>query len=201
MLSTYGIIGTTRYELSLIHICIPDNSLVLVKMLYIIDVYMKNNRLFNTAIIASIYVVLCLLLSPISFGPIQFRVSELLCLLTIEFPYLTIGVTAGCFISNLLFGGLGIVDAVFGSLATLIGCYIGYLLRNIRYKNYPVLSTLMISIVNGIIVGTEIGIIYENVAMIPITILEITISEIIILVIIGLPIYNKLKDVINIRLI
>ena len=53
---------------------------------------MKNNAtnspvltLVYGAAIAAIYVVLTMVFLPISFGPIQFRISELLCVL----PYFT----------------------------------------------------------------------------------------------------------------
>ena len=153
---------------------------------------MKSKKIFNISIIIAIYVVLCLVLEPISFGVIQFRISEILCLLAIEFPYAIIANTIGCLLSNLLFGGLGIVDAVFGSAATLLGCLLAYLLRNKRYKNLPILSCLSIVLTNGIIVGIELGFITNNINMIPITILQITLSEFIVIMLIGLPMYNKL---------
>lgn len=153
---------------------------------------MKNKKLLNISIIVAIYVTLCLVLEPISFGFIQFRISEVLCLLAIEFPYAIIANTIGCFISNMFLGGLGIVDAICGSIATLLGCQFAYLLRNKRYKNLPILSCLAIIITNGIIVGIELGIISNNINIIPIGILEITISEFLVIMLIGLPIFNKL---------
>lgn len=159
--------------------------------------YMKNKKITNISIIIAIYVALCLLLEPLSFGFIQFRISEILCLLAIEFPYAIIANTIGCFIANMLFGGLGIVDIVFGSLATFLGCLFAYMLRNKRYKGLPVASCLAIVLTNGIIVGIELGLLASNMKMIPIGILEISISEFIIIVLIGLPIYNKLIDVIR----
>ena len=53
-------------------------------------------------------------------------------------------------------------------------------------------KTVTVSVSDGIIVGIELGFLTNNVNMIPITILEITISEFIVIMIIGLPIYNKL---------
>ena len=157
---------------------------------------MKNKKITNISIIIAIYVALCLLLEPLSFGFIQFRISEILCLLAIEFPYAIIANTIGCFIANMLFGGLGIVDVIFGSLATFLGCEFAYILRNKRYKGLPLLSCLAIVLINGIIVGIELGILSNNINMIPLGILEISISELIVMII-GLPIYNKLIDVIR----
>lgn len=158
---------------------------------------MKNKLLLNSSIIIAIYVVLCLILEPISFGIIQFRVSEILCLLSIKYRYAIIANCLGCLISNITLGGLGIIDAVVGSFATFLACEFAYLLRNKKYKNLPILSGLAIVITNGIIVGIELGILTNNTNVIPITIIEITISEFIVIMIIGMPIYNKLIKTIN----
>ena len=158
---------------------------------------MKDSKLFKISIIAAIYVVLCLMLEPLSFGPIQFRISEILCLLSIEYPFAIIGCSLGCLISNAFLGGLGIIDAIFGSLATLISCYLAYKLRNRKYNNYPIVSMLMFVIVNGIIIGIELGYIYDNLAIIPLSILEVAVSEAVVIFLIGLPMYNKLIKVIK----
>ncbi|MBQ6559682.1 MAG: QueT transporter family protein, partial [Erysipelotrichaceae bacterium] len=93
----------------------------------------KSQKIINGALFAAIYVVLCAVLQPISFGPIQFRFAEILCLFTIDYLWALIGVTIGCFLSNTFFGGLGIADMIFGTLATVIGCSLAYLFRKIRY--------------------------------------------------------------------
>lgn len=109
---------------------------------------MKENKTRNlvfSALIASIYVVLTLLLRPISYGPIQFRVSESLCVLPYFTPAAIPGVFIGCLISNLL-GGAVVMDIVFGSLATLIGAIGSWLLRRNRWlvSLPPILSNTLI---------------------------------------------------------
>ena len=109
---------------------------------------MKENKTRNlvfSALIASIYVVLTLLLRPISYGPIQFRVSEALCVLPYFTPAAIPGVFIGCLISNLL-GGAVLMDIVFGSLATLIGAIGSWLLRRNRWlvSLPPILSNTLI---------------------------------------------------------
>ena len=54
------------------------------------------------AVIAAIYIVLTLIFQPISFGPIQFRISEALCVLPFFTPAAVPGLVIGCFLSNLL---------------------------------------------------------------------------------------------------
>lgn len=161
----------------------------------------KNNsktivNMLMTALMAAIYVVLCYILQPISFGPIQFRFSEILCLLAIDFPWALIGVSIGCFISNAFVGGLGMLDIVFGTLATILGCALAYYFRNKRYKGYPIISALMIVLSNGIIVGIELGIVFETVNLIWLYILEVGFGELVVLLI-GLPIYKRVVPAIN----
>ena len=155
---------------------------------------MKKRRLIvNAALLAAIYVSLCAVLQPISFGTIQFRFSEMLCLLSIDYLWAFWGVVLGCLLSNLFIGGLGIVDVVFGTLATFIACLMAYLFRKIRYRNYPVLSAFVIALVNGVIIGIELGYILDTINLIPLYMLQVFIGEAVVLTI-GLPIYKRLKE-------
>ena len=105
----------------------------------------KTRNLVFGALIAAIYVVLTLMLRPISYGPIQFRISEALCVLPYFTPAAIPGVFLGCLISNLL-GGAVIMDVVFGSLATLIGAVGSWILRKNRFlvSVPPILSNILI---------------------------------------------------------
>ena len=152
---------------------------------------MKQNTI-KFCIVSALYIVICLVLAPISFGPLQLRLGEILCLLSIENPIYILSVSLGCLISNLLLSPFGLVDAIFGTLASLIGCTLGYLLRKYKYKGFPILSTVIISIINAIIVSFEMVYTLGNDIVFIISFIEILISEIIILVIIGYPIYNRL---------
>ena len=109
---------------------------------------MKENKTRNLvfgALIAAIYVVLTMAFRPISYGPIQFRISEALCVLPFFTPAAIPGVTLGCLISNLL-GGAVMMDVIFGSLATLIGAIGSWLLRGNRWlvSLPPILSNTLI---------------------------------------------------------
>ncbi len=73
----------------------------------------------KAAVIAALYTALTLAVYPISYGMLQFRVSEALMLLAALTPAAVPGLFIGCILAN-LFGGLGIIDIVFGSTATLL---------------------------------------------------------------------------------
>lgn len=98
---------------------------------------MKNRdpkvlRITQGAAIAALYVALTLIFAPISFGPIQLRIAEALCILPMFTPAAIPGLFIGCLLANLIGGGV-ILDVIFGSLATLIGAVLGYLLRKNRW--------------------------------------------------------------------
>lgn len=85
-----------------------------------------------SAAIAAVYTVLTMIFSPVSFGPIQFRISEILCILPFFTPAAIPGLFIGCLLSNLLCGA-ATLDVIFGSLATLIGAIGSYKLRKSRW--------------------------------------------------------------------
>ena len=104
---------------------------------------MKNlsvRRLVRCAVIAAVYVVVCLVLAPFSYGAVQVRVAEALCLLPVFGAEYIVGVTLGCFLANLL--GSTVVDVVFGTLATLLACLVTYKLRDIRVKGLAIPASL-----------------------------------------------------------
>ena len=84
------------------------------------------------AVIAAIYVILTIVFAPISFGAMQVRIAEMLTVMPMFTAAAVPGLFVGCFLANLL-GGAIIWDIVFGSLATLIGAALGYLLRGNRW--------------------------------------------------------------------
>ncbi len=103
---------------------------------------MKNNKtaiIARIGVTAALYAILTILVAPLSYGPVQFRFSEALCILPLIFPECAIGVTLGCFIAN--FFGNGVLDIVLGTLATLVSSSITALVGKI-IKNQPLKLTL-----------------------------------------------------------
>lgn len=89
-------------------------------------------RLTQGAAIAALYVVLTLIFAPISFGPVQLRIAEMLTILPLFTSAAVPGLFIGCLLANLL-GGAVIWDVIFGSIATLIGAWLGRKLRGNRW--------------------------------------------------------------------
>ena len=81
--------------------------------------HITTRKLAAAAVTGAAYAALTMLLAPISYGAIQCRVSEVLCILPFFIPCTAWGLFAGCAIANLL-SAAGIFDVIFGSLATLL---------------------------------------------------------------------------------
>lgn len=108
---------------------------------------MTTKRILQGAIIAAIYAVLTILLAPISYGPMQVRVSEALTILPALTPAGIPGLFVGCLVSNIL-GPYGIVDVVVGSAASLLTAIASY-----RLKEKPLLVPLPPVVFNGVLIG------------------------------------------------
>lgn len=104
------------------------------------------SRVTRAGLIAAVYVVLCWVLKPISFGIIQLRVAEALVTLPILMPEAVPGVFVGALVANLI-GGLGPWDVVLGSLATLVAAILT------RRWRRSFLAYLPPIVINGLVVS------------------------------------------------
>ena len=74
----------------------------------------KTRTIVRCALIASLYTAVSLVLAPIAFGAVQARVSEAFTLLPVLVPDAVVGVTLGCFLTNLVgvFTGANVLGAL-----------------------------------------------------------------------------------------
>lgn len=110
--------------------------------------YNRFRYITRAGIIAAVYIVLTGLSAVfgMSSGIVQVRISEALCVLPVICSAAIPGVTLGCFISNLFFGGT-VFDIVFGTLATFVGAVIARFM-----KKMPYLSPIPTVIVNTAVI-------------------------------------------------
>lgn len=140
---------------------------------------MSARYLAKVAAIAALYAVLTLALAPISYGPWQFRVAEALTVLPFVTPAAIPGLTVGCVVANILGPGYGILDIVFGSLATLIAAVLTWRARK------ACLAPLPPVIVNGVIVGWLIY--YVSKAPLLATMASVAFGELVVCYAVGYP--------------
>ncbi len=150
---------------------------------------MKKSLVYlaRAAVIAALYFALSVALNAIAFGPVQFRISEILVLLPIIFPEAIPGLTIGCFFTNFFFSPFGVFDMVIGTLATLIGAVGTYLLRR-----RPILATLPPIIANTLLVPL-IFVLNDASTVYYLAMFEILASQIITCIVLGLPFTFALK--------
>ena len=108
----------------------------------------KIRYITSAGVMAAVYVTLTGIsaLFGMSSGTVQLRLSEAMCVLPLFTSAAVPGVTIGCFISNLLFGGT-VWDVIFGTLATLIG-----LLAVRLFKKTPYLAFIPSVVSNALII-------------------------------------------------
>jgi uncharacterized membrane protein len=83
----------------------------------------------RAGIIAAIYIVVTLLIKPIAYGPIQFRIPEALTILAFIDPAAILGLTVGVFFANFA-SPLGLVDILGGSALTLLAALLTFKIKN-----------------------------------------------------------------------
>lgn len=154
----------------------------------------KNiNFLTQAAMIAAIYVVLTYVFAPFSFGEVQVRIAEALTILPVFTPAAIPGLFVGCLVGNIL-GGAILPDIIFGSLATLIGAFFTYQLRD---KN-KFLAPLPPIAANTIAVPFVLRYGYGVALPIPFMMLTVGVGEVLSCGVLGMVLYFALRKYKNI---
>lgn len=143
--------------------------------------FLNTKFIAQTGIFAALYAVITISLAPISYGPIQVRVSEALTV----FPYITPaaipGLFLGCLVAN-IYGGLGLADILGGSLCTLIAAFLTYLLSKTKK---PILAPLPPVVINAFGVSFYLHLLFK----LPywLTVLYIAVGEFLACYVLGYP--------------
>ena len=129
---------------------------------------MKSNYLARVGVIAAVYaactLIVLLFLGSLAWGPIQFRVSEALCVLALFTPAAIPGLTLGCVIANVMnivisgTGMLGMLDVVFGSLATFAGALFTW-----KMRRHPLVALAGPVLANALIVPAYLPLLLQGV--------------------------------------
>ncbi len=146
--------------------------------------------LTRAGLIAALYAALTLVstLFGLSFGPIQLRLGEALCILPVFFPEAVPGLTLGCLLSCFFGSEMLIADLIFGTLATLIGAIGAALLRR-----HPFLAPLPNVLANTLILPPMMALFYRTEAALPLMFLTVGIGEALTSYGMGLLLYQTLR--------
>jgi uncharacterized membrane protein len=105
-------------------------------------------------VLAALYVALCYAFAFMSYGPIQFRVAEILLVLVFYNKKYCIPVIIGTFIANQLMYGL--IDMIIGTFATVLVCLVIILFKN------KIIIAPAAAVINGIVIGLMLYFIFEE---------------------------------------
>ena len=139
----------------------------------------RTRMLAQTGMIAAVYASLTFIvvqfMGYLSWGPIQFRLSEAVTVLALFTPAAVPGLALGCVIGNLLSlgvtGPLGWLDVVFGSLASLLGALWTY-----RFRSRQSLALLGPVVSNALIVPAYLPLVMGGLGMVTIPFTDISVS-------------------------
>ena len=149
---------------------------------------MKKNKyldLIEISVIAALYVVLTIVVQPISFGEIQFRLSEVLMLLVFYNRKYSLSMILGCLIANLWSPYL-LWDMIFGTLATALSC-----LFMVKSKSL-IVASIWPTIFNALIVGAEIAIL-SNISYL-FCILTVGFGELVVVTVFGTIVFKTMMQ-------
>jgi len=139
------------------------------------------------SMIAAIYVVLVFVFQFLSFETVQFRIAEVLLILVFFNKKHAIGLTLGTFVANYLMSPYGIVDALFGTLATVVA-----LILMIIISKPKLLSLLFPALSNAVVIGLMISIM-NQIPFLPIA-MWVFLGEAAVMLVLGYPLYIYLND-------
>ena len=172
-------------------------------------------RVARIAMIAALYAALSLVamlfLGGLAWGPVQFRISEAVTVLALFTSDAIPGLTLGCVIANVAnialsgMGTIGLLDVVFGSLATLLGALFSW-----HFRDRPALAVLGPVISNALIVPAYLPLMLQGMGFytIPFTSISLDgaylpmflfglvatgLGEAVVMYVLGLPLYHALK--------
>ena len=128
----------------------------------------RTTAIARTGMIAAVYaaatLVALLALQGLAWGPVQFRISEAVCVLALLTPNAIPGLTIGCALANLIAlaingtGALGLLDVVFGSLATCLGALWCW-----KMRGNPKIAVLGPVIANALIVPAYLPLLLQGI--------------------------------------
>ena len=110
----------------------------------------STRKITISGIVMAMYIAVMFVTQSFSFNAIQFRVATTLYGISYIFPFLIIPIGIANALSNLLMGGLGVLDIVGGFIAGVVISGLSYLVR--RFKLPKLLIIPIIALGNGLIV-------------------------------------------------
>lgn len=139
-------------------------------------------RVALSGVLGALYVVLSLLIAPFAFGPVQFRLGEVLKPLVIKYPIAIPALGIGTAIVNLFSPFIGTLELLFMPLVDMTG---GVVCWFIASRIPGKVGTYLASIVYALIVSAGVGVVLSVFVGLPylVAFATVAVSEIILMII------------------
>lgn len=146
---------------------------------------MNTKKLVRMSLVTALYVALTYSLPALAYGPIQFRLSEVMTILAFIDPFYVLPLTLGCAIAN-IGSPFGIIDVIVGSAASFLALYCMSKVKNIYFASlFPSLFSVLI--------GLEILLISNEPVNFFLITAQIMFSEFVVVSIIGVAFYKIIE--------
>lgn len=146
---------------------------------------MSAKKITRYGIVIALYYVLSVMVPAMTYGPIQFRFSEAMTLLAFVNPGYVLPLTVACALVNLS-SPFGIIDVIFGTLATFLALY-----SMTKTKNLYIAS--LFPTIFSIIIGLEILFLSAEPINFFLVTGQILLSQFIIVSLIGVSLYKLVE--------
>jgi len=158
---------------------------------------MTTKRVVMIAILAALYAVFTILIAPLSYGPIQFRLSEILKTFVLFNPWLSLGIGIGTFIANMASPYVGPWELIFMPLTdTLGGVLAWWIYTKLLNRSMPSISMFIYALTTA--ASVALMLVFFGAGGFWFLFVTIFISEAILLIA-GIPIVFNIVKMLNIR--
>lgn len=122
---------------------------------------MEVKEIILASVLASSYAVGVILFAPISFLLFQVRLADALIPLSVIFGWPAVfGVTLGNIVAN-VYGGLGYIDIIGGSIANFIAAFVGWKIASRKFTGSWFTATIAQNIIVSSIVGSYLAVLFD----------------------------------------
>jgi len=114
---------------------------------------LSTTQVVRVAIIGALYTIFTVGIAPLSYGPIQFRVSEAFKVFVLFDPLYAVGIGIGTFFGNLASPFVGPWELIFMPLTDIAGGMIAYFIFRGLGKRFPLAPLSMYAVTTSVSVG------------------------------------------------
>ncbi len=127
---------------------------------------MKTRDITEIAMIAAAYAAITIVITPIAYGPLQFRISEIMKPFALRGPRYILALTIGLFFANLLSPYGGAWEWIWMPVVCFTGGYVAYWLRGMKYLALLVYSAWIaggVAVMLHVVLGLPIYITFPGI--------------------------------------